>query len=120
MPGRPCASCDLQSHPPAERAIRGRESGGFPRSLDGRSDGLQDRPALPVPHPMIDDPPVLTIRRKFQRAERSLLEAFAATSTGFIVDAMAGQGALDRRIKPLPGTPTRFVGSALPCSNGPA
>src|SRR5262249_61590417 len=31
-----------------------------------------------------------------------------------------GQGALDRRIKPLPGTPLRFVGSALPCSNGPA
>src|SRR5262249_46842256 len=29
-----------------------------PRSLDGRSDGLQDRSALPVPHPMIDDPPI--------------------------------------------------------------
>jgi 4-hydroxy-4-methyl-2-oxoglutarate aldolase len=70
--------------------------------------------------PMIDDPPVLTIRRKFQRPEQSLLEAFAATPTGFLVDAMAGHGALDRRIKPLPGTPMRFVGSALPCSNGPA
>src|SRR5690242_5283884 len=70
--------------------------------------------------PMIDDPPVLTISRKFERPERTLVESFAETSTGFIVDAMAGQGALDRRIKPMPGTPMRFVGTALPCSNGPA
>ena len=69
---------------------------------------------------MIDDPPVLTIRRKFTRPARSVIESFVETSTGFIVDAMGGQGALDRRIKPMPGTPARFVGTALPCSNGPA
>jgi 4-hydroxy-4-methyl-2-oxoglutarate aldolase len=69
---------------------------------------------------MIDDPPLLTIRRSFQRPERSLVEAFAGTPTGFIVDAMGGRGALDWRIKPLPGTPVRFAGAALPCVNGPA
>ena len=70
--------------------------------------------------PMIDDPPLLTIRRNIERPERSLVEAFAGTPTGFIVDAMAGRGALDRAIKPLPGTPARFVGTALTCLNGPA
>src|SRR6185295_17758495 len=69
---------------------------------------------------MIDDPPLLTIRRNIERPERSLVEAFAGTPTGFIVDAMAGRGALDRAIKPLPGTPARFVGTALTCLNGPA
>ena len=69
---------------------------------------------------MIDDPPLLTIRRRIDRPERAALEAFAGTPTGFIVDAMAGRGALDSRIKPLPGTPNRFVGAALTCLNGPA
>jgi 4-hydroxy-4-methyl-2-oxoglutarate aldolase len=69
---------------------------------------------------MIDDPPLLTIRRRLDRPERSLLEAFAGTPTGFIVDAMAGRGALDSRIKPFPGMPNRFVGTALTCLNGPA
>lgn len=69
---------------------------------------------------MIEDPPLLTIRRRIERPERSMLDAFAGTSTGFIVDAMEGRGALDRTIKPQPGTPLRFVGSALTCQNGPA
>jgi len=69
---------------------------------------------------MIDDPPLLTIRRNIQRPERTLIEAFAGTPTGFVVDALGGRGALDRSIKALPGTSQRFVGSALPCLNGPA
>jgi 4-hydroxy-4-methyl-2-oxoglutarate aldolase len=69
---------------------------------------------------MIDDAPLLTIRHTFQRPPRALIEAFIGTSTGFIVDAMDGRGALDRRIKPPPGTPARFVGTALTSQNGPA
>jgi len=69
---------------------------------------------------MIDDPPLLTIRRKIARPGRALTEAFAGIPTGFLVDAMGGQGALDWRIKPLPGTPARFVGTAFTCANGPA
>jgi 4-hydroxy-4-methyl-2-oxoglutarate aldolase len=69
---------------------------------------------------MIDDPPLLTIRRRFPRPDRALLAAFAETPASFIVDAMGGRGAMDWRIKPLPGTSARFVGAALPCFNGPA
>ena len=69
---------------------------------------------------MIDDPPLLTIRRNIERPARSLVDAFVGTSTGFIVDAMEGRGALDSTIKPQPGTPVRFVGTALTCQNGPA
>ncbi|HTT12464.1 MAG TPA: RraA family protein [Burkholderiaceae bacterium] len=69
---------------------------------------------------MIEDPPLLTIRRTIERPERALVEAFAGTPTGFVVDAMQGRGALDSRIKPLPGMPDRFVGTALTCRNGPA
>jgi len=69
---------------------------------------------------MIEDPPLLTIRRTIERPERSLVDGFANTPTGFIVDAMQGRGALDSRIKPFPGMPNRFVGSALTCMNGPA
>ena len=69
---------------------------------------------------MIEDPPLLTIRRAIERPQRSLVDAFIGTSTGFIVVAMEGRGALDRNIKPQPGTPLRFVGTALTCQNGPA
>src|SRR5215470_6583936 len=69
---------------------------------------------------MIEDPPLLTIRRALERPERALIEAFANTPTGFIVDAMQGRGALDSRIKPFAGMPNRFVGAALTCLNGPA
>ena len=69
---------------------------------------------------MIDDPPLLTIRRKFARPDRVLVDALAGTPTGFLVDAMGGHGALDARIKAVPGTPGRFIGTALTCANGPA
>ncbi len=67
---------------------------------------------------MIEDPPLLTVRRKFKRPTRKQLAAFADTPTGFIVDAMDGRGALDYRIKPI-GTVTNFCGAALTCEAGP-
>lgn len=69
---------------------------------------------------MIDDPPLLTIRRKTARPDRALVESFAGTPTGFLVDAMGGHGALHASIKAVPGTPGRFIGTALTCANGPA
>lgn len=69
---------------------------------------------------MIDEAPLLTIRRTIDRPARALVEAFVGATTGFIVDALQGRGALDRSIKPQPGTPARFVGTALTCLNGPA
>lgn len=69
---------------------------------------------------MIDDPPVLTIRRSWARPSSAMIARFAGTPTSFIVDAMGGRAALDWRIKPIPGTPGTFAGAALPCWCGPA
>jgi 4-hydroxy-4-methyl-2-oxoglutarate aldolase len=69
---------------------------------------------------MIDDPPVLTIRRSWPRPSATTIARFAGAPTSFVVDALGGRGALDWRIKPIPGTPPAFVGAALPCRCGPA
>ncbi len=50
---------------------------------------------------MIEDPPVLRIKREFPRPTAELLGGFAGAQTGNVVDAMGGQGALPARIKPL-------------------
>src|SRR5882672_8808239 len=72
---------------------------------------------------MIEDPPLLTIRRKFPRPPAALVAALAGTPTGYLIDAMGGRGALDHTIKPLPGVPsamTRLAGVAVTCLAGPS
>ena len=69
---------------------------------------------------MIEDPPLLTIRRRIVRPSAEQLRALSGVPTGYVVDAMNGRGALDARIKPIPGTPTAFTGVALTCHAGPA
>ena len=49
---------------------------------------------------MIEDPPLLTVRRRFARPSAEQIAAFAGLQTGFVVDAMGGRGALDGRVKP--------------------
>lgn len=68
---------------------------------------------------MIEDPPLLWIRRSFQRPKATMLSAFRGLQTGFVVDAMNGAGALDGRIKAIGGGGA-FCGVALPCHAGPA
>jgi 4-hydroxy-4-methyl-2-oxoglutarate aldolase len=68
---------------------------------------------------MIEDPPLLTVRRRFKRPSPEQLAAFAGLQTGFVVDAMGGRGGLDGRIKPVTAA-TSFCGIALPCHAGPA
>ena len=67
---------------------------------------------------MIEDPPLLQIRRRFTRPGRAQIEAFRGLQTGFAVDAMNGRGGMDGRIKPIGGG--AFCGAALPCHAGPA
>jgi 4-hydroxy-4-methyl-2-oxoglutarate aldolase len=69
---------------------------------------------------MIEDPPLLTVRRRFARPARAQLDAFAGVPTGFVADAMNGRGALDARIKPIGRTPASFHGVAITCHAGPA
>ena len=68
---------------------------------------------------MIEDPPLLQIRRGFIRPTSAQVEAFRGLQTGFVVDAMNGRGAMDGRIKPVAGSGA-FCGVALPCHAGPA
>lgn len=68
---------------------------------------------------MIEDPPLLQIRRNFQRPQDSDLSALAGLQTGYITDAMGGRGALDYRIKPLEPLTETMVGVAVTCHCGP-
>ncbi len=72
---------------------------------------------------MIKDPPLLTIRREFERPGTTDVAALEGVPTGFLVDAMGGSGALDPRMRPLTDTgelPMAFCGPALTCYCGPA
>lgn len=69
---------------------------------------------------MIDDPPLLTIRRGFERPPASLVAAFKGAQVSQIVDAMGGRGALSHTIKPLSQTNAVLVGTAITCQASPA
>ena len=68
---------------------------------------------------MIEDPPLLRIRRRFPRPSAAQVDAFRGQQTGHVVDAMAGSGALSERIKPI-GDYKPFCGVAVTCNDGPA
>ncbi len=68
---------------------------------------------------MIEEPPVLKIRRDFARPSSQQIAALAGTPTGFIVDAMDGRGAFGPDICPIDPDNASFCGSALTCHAGP-
>jgi 4-hydroxy-4-methyl-2-oxoglutarate aldolase len=68
---------------------------------------------------MIEEPPLLQIRRRFARPSAEVLARFIGAPTGFLVDCMDGRGALDMAIKPVDPARATFAGSALPCLCGP-
>ncbi|MBI3671988.1 MAG: RraA family protein [Rhizobiales bacterium] len=69
---------------------------------------------------MIEDPPILRVRRNFPRPAQELVTALTGAATGHVVDAMGGGGALDGRIRPLSATQPGFCGVAITCDAGPA
>ena len=71
---------------------------------------------------MIEDPPLLTIESRKNKLSNEQISAMALVPTGFIVDAMNGQGALPFDIDALsPGIlPAKLCGPALPCDPGAA
>ncbi len=69
---------------------------------------------------MIEDPPLLTIRREFPRPTPDQVAALTGMPTGQVVDCLEGRGALDGRIKPIDPAAANFCGVALPCHAGPA
>ena len=71
---------------------------------------------------MIQDPPLLTIRRNFERPSAEAVAALSGVPTGNLVDAMNGRGAVHHRIKPVAGGPAGsvgFCGVAVTCYCGP-
>lgn len=67
---------------------------------------------------MIDDPPVLTLKRKFNRPEERALDTLAGVSTGVVVDCLGGRGGI--AIKPINPEAASFCGVAVTCNAGPA
>ncbi len=69
---------------------------------------------------MIDDPPILEIRRSVVRPEQTILDAFDGAPTGNVVDALGGSGALSHTIKPVDEAASAFCGVAIPCRVAPS
>lgn len=68
---------------------------------------------------MLKDPPLLTVRRMWQRPDAFTLGRLKGVQTGQAVDAMQGRGALDAAIKAIDPANAMFLGTALPCETGP-
>jgi 4-hydroxy-4-methyl-2-oxoglutarate aldolase len=69
---------------------------------------------------MIDDPPLIRIRRDVPRPSAEQLQSLQGTPTGYVVDALHGRAALAPAIKPVVAEQAVFCGVALPCHVGPA
>jgi 4-hydroxy-4-methyl-2-oxoglutarate aldolase len=69
---------------------------------------------------MIEDAPLITLRRPKRRPTPVQLAALRGVPTGFVVDALGGRGAVGAEIKPAIGHQAVFCGVALPCHAGPA
>ena len=68
---------------------------------------------------MIEDPPLLTIKRHFERPAAEIISAFSGVPVSQVVDAMGGRGALHHAIKPLLASTATLVGVAVTCHCGP-
>jgi 4-hydroxy-4-methyl-2-oxoglutarate aldolase len=68
---------------------------------------------------MLEDPPLLEIKRNWERLSSEMLARFDGAQAGHLVDAMAGRGALDAAIKPLVANADTLIGSAVPIWTGP-
>ncbi|OED40357.1 aldolase [Chromatiales bacterium (ex Bugula neritina AB1)] len=71
---------------------------------------------------MIEEPPLLTVKAERPRPTAAQLAALDGVPTGFLTDAMSGQGALDPTIRPLNPEVLSSVasGPVLTCACGPA
>ncbi len=72
---------------------------------------------------MIEEPKALTICQDYPRPTQRQIDAFADVPTGFLCDAMGGQGALGPQVTPVDLTgrlPIHAHGPALVADNGPA
>ncbi|MDQ0473335.1 RraA family protein [Labrys wisconsinensis] len=69
---------------------------------------------------MIEDAPLITLRRPARRPSTAQIAALTGVPTGFAVDALGGRGALAAAIKPVVAEQAVICGVALTCEAGPA
>ena len=69
---------------------------------------------------MLEDPPLLVVKKSWTRPDAAKLEKLAGAQTGHIIDAMDGRGALSAAIKPLDPARASFVGAAITAETGPS
>ena len=70
---------------------------------------------------MLEEPPLVQIRKPARRPTAAQIAALADQPTGFLCDAMDGKGALshDLRLLDPKALPDRFCGVAQTADNGP-
>ncbi|MGE0700915.1 MAG: RraA family protein [Hyphomicrobiaceae bacterium] len=68
---------------------------------------------------MLEDPPILTVKRSWIRPAKAKLARLEGVQTGQVIDAMEGRGAFDAAIKPLDPACCTIVGTAITCETGP-
>ena len=68
---------------------------------------------------MLQDPPLLTVKRTWARPQPAQIERLRNVQTGQAIDAMEGRGALYAAIKPLDPACATILGSAVTCETGP-
>ena len=69
---------------------------------------------------MIDDPPLVRLRRRVPRPTAEQLGALRGTPTGYIADALHGRASLGREVKPVVPEQAAFCGTAVTIHAGPA
>jgi 4-hydroxy-4-methyl-2-oxoglutarate aldolase len=69
---------------------------------------------------MIEDPPLIRLRRNVPRPTAAQLDALRGTPTGYICDALHGKAALGLEVKPVVEAQAVFCGVAVTCHVGPA
>jgi len=69
---------------------------------------------------VIEDPPLITLRRRFPRPSPAQIDALRGAMTGHLVDAMGGRGGLPFSIKPVIPEQAHFCGVAVTSHPGPA
>lgn len=67
---------------------------------------------------MLGDPPVVTLKRQFERPSAAQIASLKGVPTGFVCDLLMGQGAVDQRIKPL-WPKSAFTAPVLTADCGP-
>lgn len=68
---------------------------------------------------MLEDPPLLTVKKSWPRPAAAKLKTLAGVQSGQAVDAMEGRGGLHAMIKPLDPDCCTILGTAVTCETGP-